>query len=173
MHIHDDGKMAAISKYFRFRMVDFSTASTDSCLLHLLQEEFARAPSVAIKAYVHDEASACGSSAQDGRKEEFPEVGCECTRSRPHRGSRGLMHCFSIDFHVQEVPFLMSHFFYPKNIYRNVNSDIFVEQEYSQYNLNFFCMAYSNMFVGECILLKKEDKYWTSYTCKYNKCIQY
>lgn len=81
-------------------MVDFSAASTDSCLLHLLQEESACTSFVVAKAHMYNEASARGSSAQDGREEEFPEVGRKRARNRPHRGSRGLIYCFSIDLHV-------------------------------------------------------------------------
>lgn len=104
-------EMAAISRYFCCRMADLSTESTDSCLLHLLQEESARAPSVAAKAYMHDEASASGSNSQDGRKKEYPKVGCERARSGPHRGSRGSVHCFSIDLHVQDIPCIRWIFF--------------------------------------------------------------
>lgn len=77
----------AISKYFFFRMADLSTASTYSCLLHLLQEKFARTSSVVAKAYVYDEASARGFNIQNGRKEEFPKVGCKRARSGSYRGS--------------------------------------------------------------------------------------
>lgn len=113
--------------YFRFRMVDFSAASTDSCLLHLLQEESARASFIVAEAYMYNEASARGSSAQDGREEEFPEVGRERARSRPHRGSRGLMHCFSIDLHVQDIPYSMDHFFILKIFIKEISIIVFVE----------------------------------------------
>jgi len=62
-------------------MADLSAASTDSCLLQLLQEEFACTSSVAAKAYMYDEASACNFNVQNGRKEKFSEVGCERARS--------------------------------------------------------------------------------------------
>lgn len=70
-------------------MVDFSAVSTNSCLLSILQEESACSSSVAVKAYMHNEASTCSLDIYTGRETNGTEVGRRCARSRAHGRSRG------------------------------------------------------------------------------------
>lgn len=152
--------MAVISRYFRCRMVNLSAVSTDSCLLHVLQEESARTPPVAAKTYMHDKASACISSVPDGRKEEYTKIGSKRARSRPHRGSRGSAHCFITNLHVQDVSYSMGIIFsYPKN---QDNINIFILTFLSNRNtISIIYIFLTNLyiFISDCILLKRREKY--------------
>lgn len=97
-------------------MVDFSTVSTDSCLLPILQAEPTRTPFVPSEAYMHNEASAFIFDICIGREtSEVGEGGNRCTRSGAYGRSQGY-HMFLVNF-LQGMSYILFKLFFILEIF--------------------------------------------------------